>query len=127
MEKVTIESIAHNGKYANIKLTDGREVSGNSESEPKFKDLKAGETVELEFKDWIKPGTDIKKIFASFPKATAAGDAKKFAPKDKSYDAAIAAAHATGQMLSLTKDAGKEKFDELFEHIHTKIMSKVTK
>lgn len=127
MEKVTIESIVHNGKYANIKLKDGREVSGDSSSDAKFKDLKEGDSVELEFKEWVKPGTDIKKLFVSFPKTVAAGDAKKFAPKDKSYDAAIAAAHATGQMLSLTKDAGKEKFDELFEHIHTKIMSKVTK
>ena len=52
---------------------------------------------------------------------------KSFAPKDKPFDAAIAAAQATGNMLALTKDATKEQFDAMFEHIHAKIMSKAAK
>jgi hypothetical protein len=55
------------------------------------------------------------------------GGGKTFAPKDKSFEAAMSAAEATGNMLGLTKDVTPEQFDKWFEHIHAKIMSKAIK
>lgn len=53
---------------------------------------------------------------------------KTFAAKDKSFEAATAAAQATAQLLCLNKEPlTKEQFDTWFDHIHAKIMSKSTK
>lgn len=91
-----------------------------SEALSKAKD---GDVIEMDVREWQG------KYFGNEVKAGGGGGGAKgtFVPKDKSFDAAVAAANAAGGMLSLTKDATTDQFDKLFEHIHTKIMSKQTK
>lgn len=82
MEKVTIKSIVHNGKYANIELTDNRKISGNSEKEPKMLELKALQDVELDIKEWTNP-QGVKMLFCNFPKPQGTGNPFKVQPKDE--------------------------------------------
>jgi diacylglycerol kinase family enzyme len=88
-----------------------------------LKTAKEGDVIEMDVREWQG------KYFGNEMKAGGGGGGGKggFTPKDKSFDAAIAAANAAGGMLSLTKDATTDQFDKFFEHIHTKIMSKQTK
>jgi len=81
--KVTIKTIVFNGDYANITLTDGKQVSGNTAKEPRFKDLKEGQEVDFDIKEWTKKDGSTM-LFANFPKA-GGGFGGKFPPKDYTF------------------------------------------
>src|SRR4051812_4331409 len=132
--KVTGDVTAKNGWY-NLTDDKGRQISVstaekgtsnpiNQKLVEVLKNAKDGDIIEMDVREWQG------KYYGNEVKAgggNGGGGGKGFAPKDKSFDAAIAAANAAGGMLSLTKEATTDQFDKLFEHIHTKIMSKQSK
>lgn len=131
VEKVKIASISFKNNWYNLKDAAGRDISvglmdkQSNPINPKLKGIlenaKEGDEVEMDLRDWNG------KFFGNDVKAVGAGG-KSFAPKDKSFDAALAAAQAVGSMLG-----GRETpitpagFDNLFEHVHKAIMGKITK
>lgn len=137
MEKtIIIAEIGDNNGWYNIKTNEGIEVSVMQSKCPKLtaqlKDAKSGNEVTGNYIE--KEGVDrngnkeMKRYLWDLDEKKAGGFAgKSFAPRDKSHESAIYAAQASGNMLALTKDATTDQFDKFFEHIHTKIMSKVTK
>jgi hypothetical protein len=57
----------------------------------------------------------------------AKGGGKSYAPKDKSFDAAIASIDAAAKLFSLSKDVPVTKVTEYAEAFHAWIMSKSAK
>ena len=131
-EKIKIASIGFKNNWYNLKDSTGRDISvGLVDKEgkainPKLKGIlentKEGDEVEMDLREWNG------KYFGNDIKAAGAGGAKSFAPKDKSFEAALAAAQAVGSMLGGRETAiTPSGFDTLFEHVHAKIMSKASK
>lgn len=128
--KISILEMTEKNGWINVKTTDGKELSIliKDNKNPKTKAIldKAsnGQTVELPAKIVEKDGKNF--VWDADDKKGGFGGSKSFAPKDKSFDAGIAAANAAGGMLALTKGATPTEFDILFDHIYGRIMSKVT-
>lgn len=124
---IIIATISEKNGWYNITTNEGIEVSVMSSKCPKLtaalQNASAGSEVTgnlvaKEGKNYLWD-IDEKKSGGGF------GGNKPFAPKDKGFEAAIAAANAVGHMLALTsKDVSPEMFDKFFDHIHAKIMSK---
>lgn len=127
--KISIQEMSEKNGWINVKTTDGKELSiltkegKNPKTKAILDNAKEGQTVELPAKIVEKDGKNY--VWDADDKKGGFGG-KGFAPKDKSFDAGIAAANAAGAMLALTKGATPTDFDTLFDHIHKRIMSKVT-
>lgn len=121
-KKIIIAEIKSNDKFFNIKDNNGIEYGIGRDKSPilskKLETAKAGDEITGEYFLWKD------KHYLSDPKEGGKSGGKSFPAADKSFDAAKVAAAAAAGMLSLTKDATTTQFDTLFEHIHTKIMSK---
>ncbi len=124
--KITISEIAlsKNSQWYNLVTNDGKKVSVNIEKAPKLaailKDAKA--PIELTG-NLITKGED---MYLWDPNEKKPGGGKSFTPRDKGFDASMAAAQAVGAMY-MTKGFTKEAFDTAFDHVFERIMSKVTK
>jgi hypothetical protein len=130
VEKVKIASISFKYNWYTVKDSTGREISipivhkekgaVNPKLTVTLAATKEGDEVELDTREHEG------KWYGNDPKAGGNG-AKSFAPKDKSFEAAIAAAKSTGSMLAGRSEISPAAFNTLFEHVHKQIMSKVTK
>lgn len=122
VKTIIIAEISEKNGWYNIKSNKGEEISCMKEKCPKLAavlanakpgDEATGKLVEKNGKFYLWDPDENK----------GSGGGKSFAPKDKSLEAAHTAATAAAQML-FGKAPTTEQFDVLFEHIHTKIMSK---
>lgn len=121
-----IANIRETEKFYNVETNEGITLGIGKDKNPilskQLATAKAGD--EITYTPWEKEG----KHYAFDPKtAGAKAGGKTFTPKDKSFEAGIAAAQAAAAMLSLKKEATTADFDSMFEHIHGKIMGKATK
>lgn len=135
MEKVILAEIVLKNDWANLKDNNGREISvflgtdksgkaSNASLKPLLEKARPGDEIEMD----VKAGKDGTKLFGWEPKQAGSGSGGKgYAPKDKIWESALAAANAASNMLALTKDASTAQFDTLFEHIHGQIISKIAK
>lgn len=128
IKKIIFASVkSQNEKFFNILDNNGIEYGIGKEKSPvlfaKMATLKPGEEFSADYFLWKDKHylSDVKEGGGK-----GFGGNKSFAPKDKKWESAIAAAQTVGHMLALTKDATPEQFDKLFDHIHNKIMSCVT-
>ena len=125
-KKAVIAEIKETEKFYNVITHEGISIGIGKDKNPvlakQLASAKAGD--EIIYTPWEKDG----KHYGFDPKAggTKAGG-KTFTPKDKSFDAAIAAAQAAATAISLKKESSTADFDIYFEHIHKAIMNKVTK
>ncbi len=128
MSKVIIATAKQNNDWYNVTDNTGREISVSLKSkEGKLQNqklkavldtVKPGEEVEMEVKDWKG------KWFGNEPKSFN-GAGKKFAPADRSFDAAKTAALAVATLYANKTDVSG--LPATFETIHKLIMAKVTK
>ncbi len=130
VEKVIIASCKFANNWFNIVDNNNREISvgtvnkksGQAENQKLksiLENVKAGDEVEMDLRDWQG------KWFANDPKgAGSGGGVKTFTPADKSFQAALAAGPAASALLSLSKEATFEKWNEMFEKIHAAILAK---
>lgn len=127
VKKVIIAELRKNDNWYNIKGSDGLEYGVSKSKNPKL----------IALLDTIQVGGEIVGNLSSKDgknylwdpgdqKSGGTGGGRSFAPKDKSFDAAIAAAAAAGSML-FSKAPEPAAFDALFNHIHARIMEKQTK
>lgn len=134
MEKVIIAEKTFKNDWFNITDNKGREISvfvGKSkegkDSNPTLKApleaAKSGDEVEMD----VKPGKDGVKLFGWEAKTGGGFGGKSFAPKDKSFDAGIAAISAAAAMYGLQKDTPIQTVLNAAESFHAFIMSKETK
>lgn len=121
---IIVAEISERNGWANIKTNEGKEISIMLSKCPKLaeqlKDAKPG--IELTGKLVEKDG----KAYLWDIDEKKSGN-KSFTPIDKSFQASQTAALAAANLLALSKDPSKESFDAWFEHIYTKISSKITK
>lgn len=134
--KIIIANIKESTTFYNVETNEGKNIGIPKDKNPVLvKQLAAAKPGdELIINLWEKEGDDGKggKVLKSYgydPKGNGGnkGGGKSFAPKDKSFDAAIAAAQAAATAISLKKDSTLADFDTYFAHIHTAIMGKVSK
>jgi hypothetical protein len=125
-EKVKIvgEIKIGNGWY-NFKDEKDREIGINEAKNPKLKPImdlaKDGDTIEGNVSG--KDG----KFYMWDPKdSNGAGGGKKFTPRDKSFDAALAAANATAILYANRPKEDQKSIPAAFQMIHDLIMSKAT-
>lgn len=109
----------NNGRVINISTINKKsQQAENQKLASILANANPGDEIEIDIRLWEG------KFYGNDPKS-GGGTGKSFTPADKSFQAAIAASQAVGQMLALTsKDITTDQFDKLFEHIHAKIMSK---
>jgi len=115
--KIKIASMDNvNEKFANITGIDGLKYGIGKDKAPKLYELacssKTGDEIEGQY--WGKEGKHY-----LFDISDKKGGIKPFAPKDKSFEAAL---------VAVTKAGGstQEEFKKSFEFIHGLIMSKAT-
>ncbi len=132
-EKVIIAEIVLKNDWFNLKDNNSREISvfvgtdksgkvSNPGLNNVLKNSKVGDEVEMD----IKAGKDGVKLFGWEVRAAGSGSggAKTFTPADKAFQAALAAGPAASALLSLSKEATFEKWNEMFEKIHAAILAK---
>lgn len=118
---IIIAEISSKNGWYNIKTNDDKEVSVMEAKCPKL----------TEVLKTAKPGTEIigklvekdSKWYMWDPSEGGKGG-KSFTPADKSFQAALAAGPAASALLSLSKEATFEKWNEMFEKIHAAILAK---
>lgn len=123
---IVISEIKSNDKFHNIKDNTGIEYGISREKSPLLSKIldsaKVGDEIKGDYFLWKD------KHYLSDSKETSKGGAKyTAAPKDKSFDAGIAAATATAKHLAMTKDATVEMITGTFKLYHELIMGTVTK
>lgn len=125
IKTIKLSEIKPNGKYINIKSEDGVEYGVNQDKSPKLfailEKAKVGDSVTGEAFQWNT------KWFLSDPKENKGGGGKSFAPKDKSYEAAVSSFEAACQAYSLDKEKTDDKIMALTQKGYDFIMGKVTK
>lgn len=124
---IIIASIKDGDKWVNVFDNNKVEYGINKEKSPKLTEILKTAKEGEEITGSHSVGKDGKNFLWDPNEAGKGGSGKSFTPADKSFDAGKVAAQAAGSMLALTKDASTTQFDILFDHIHAKIMSKVTK
>lgn len=123
MAQFKVKTVVFNGVWANIELEDGRKVSGNKEKEPKFGEIKDGDTIDGDIKEWSKDGKT--SLFFNFTKAAGNGGSK-FPPKDVAWEKRKASLECA---IELIKHNTKEPVKDsvvlvLAETFHTYINQK---
>lgn len=127
--KVNIATMSEKNGWVNILTAEDKELSvlikdgKNPKTKAVLDGASNGQTVELPAKITEKDGKSY--VWDADDKKGGFGG-KSFTPADKSFQAAQNASQAAATMLSLKKDPTEADFDKWFEHIHTKIMSKIT-
>lgn len=129
--KIKIKEIAlsKNDQWWNIVSSDDKKISVNIAKAPKLavllKDAKPGDEITGNL---TTKGEDSYLWDLDEKKTNGQGGNKQFAPKDKSYDAAIAAANVAASYYSLDKDGkSDDKLIATANKVYDFIMSKVTK
>lgn len=134
--KIIIANIKESTTFYNVETNEGKNIGIPKDKNPVLvKQLAAAKPGdELIINLWEKEGDDGKggKVLKSYgydPKGNGSskGGGKSFPAKDKSFEAGLAAAQAAATAISLKKDLTLADFDTYFEHIHSKITSKITK
>lgn len=126
--KLIVAEISEKNGWLNIKTNDGKEVSVMIEKAPKT-------TAQLKVNGiLVNPGSEVtgnltekgEKLYM-WDLDEKKGGGKGFAPKDKGFDAAIAAVNAAASMYALQKDVPMQTVLNTAESFHQFIMSKSTK
>jgi hypothetical protein len=122
---VTIDSINSNDKFVNIKGTDGIEYGISKDKNPKLyeeaKTKNSGDSITGECFQWKD-----KWYLSEVKESKSGGGNKTFTPKDKGFEAGIAAANAVAQLYSLNKDVTDDQIKNRFKLFHELIMGTKT-
>lgn len=127
--KIIVAEISEKNGWLNLKTNDGKEVSVMIEKAPKT-------AAQLKVNgNFVNPGTEVTGNLVSKDSKNymwdldekKGGGGKSFAPKDKSFEAAIAAVNAAASMYSLQKDVPTATVIGVAEQFHKFIMDKSTK
>jgi len=124
--KIIIAEISDKNGWYNIKTNEGKEVSVMAAKCPKLTEVLKTAIAGTEVTGKLVE-KDGKLYLWDLNEQKSGGSGKSFAPKDKSFEAAIAAAAAASKLWGLNKDVSDEKALATAEKIHTWIMSKATK
>lgn len=124
--KIIVAEISEKNGWLNIKTNEGKEISVKMDKAVKvaaqLKDAKPGSeaTGNLVEKDGKYYMWDLDEKKGGF------GGGKGFAPKDKKFDAGVAALNAAASLYSFDKDKNTTVLLQTAEMFHQFLMSKVT-